>query len=155
MCIRELPDPQRTQKQIGLVRDAELHELVRQCVMRAPDARPTMSDVITVLTQQAETLNVQGLVTLGGRTATLKVAKWTLCMKVLLCVSQLWKFSSKKLTFFADGVSSWETLGSSSPLRIHLLTKKTGSSQDLPGSYYLINSHLEQLQGACHKVNET
>jgi len=71
MCIRELPDPQWIQEQIGLVRDAVLHELVRQCVMRAPDARPTMSNVITVLTQQVETLNAQGLVTLSGRTATL------------------------------------------------------------------------------------
>ncbi|XP_015748614.1 PREDICTED: trichohyalin-like isoform X1 [Acropora digitifera] len=71
MCIRELPDPQRIQEQIGLIRDAVLHELVRQCVMRAPDARPNMSNVITVLTQQVETLNAQGLVTLSGRTATL------------------------------------------------------------------------------------
>ena len=71
MCIRELPDPQRIEEQIGLVMDAVLHELVRQCVMGAPDARPTMNDVITVLTQQAETLNAQGLVTLNGRTATL------------------------------------------------------------------------------------
>ena len=60
------------------------------------------------------------------------------------------EFSSKKITFCTDGVSSWETLGSSSPLRIHLLSKKTGSSQDFPGSYYSKNSHLEQLQGACH-----
>ena len=71
MCIRELPDPQRIQEQIDQVKDAVLHELVRQCVMSAPDARPTMSDVIRVLTQQAETLNAQGLVTLSGRTATL------------------------------------------------------------------------------------
>ena len=71
MCIRELPDPQLIQEQIDQVKDAALHELVRQCVMRAPDARPTMSDVITELTQQAETLNAQGLVTLSGRTATL------------------------------------------------------------------------------------
>ena len=51
MCTRELPDPQRIQEQIGLVTDAVLQELVRQCVMRAPDARPTMNDVITELTQ--------------------------------------------------------------------------------------------------------
>ena len=71
MCTRELPDPQRIQEQIGLVTDPVLQELVRQCVMRAPDARPTMSNVIAVLTHQAETLNAQGLVTLSGRTATL------------------------------------------------------------------------------------
>ena len=71
MCIRELPVPQQSQEQIGLVTNGVLRELVMRCVMRAPDARPTMNDVITVLTQQAETLNAQGLVTLNGRTATL------------------------------------------------------------------------------------
>ncbi|XP_044177808.1 serine/threonine-protein kinase tousled-like 2 isoform X2 [Acropora millepora] len=64
MCIRELPVPQQIQEQIGLVTNGVLRELVMRCVMRAPDARPTMNDVITVLTQQAETLNAQGLVTL-------------------------------------------------------------------------------------------
>ena len=71
MYIRELPDPQRIQEQIHLVKNSVLRELVTRCVMRAPDARPTMNDVITVLTHQAETLNAQGLVTLNGRTATL------------------------------------------------------------------------------------
>ena len=57
MCIRELPDPERIQEQTGLVTNGVLRELVIRCVMRAPDARPTMNDVITVLTEQAETLN--------------------------------------------------------------------------------------------------
>ncbi|XP_015748618.1 PREDICTED: dual specificity protein kinase shkC-like isoform X2 [Acropora digitifera] len=63
MCIREVPVPQQIQEQIGLVTNGVLRELVMRCVMRDPDARPTMNDVITVLTQQAETLNAQGLVT--------------------------------------------------------------------------------------------
>ena len=72
MCTRELPVPEQIQEQIGLVTNGVLQQLVMRCVMRAPDARPTMNDVITELTQQAETLNAQGLfVRLNGRTATL------------------------------------------------------------------------------------
>ncbi|XP_067050168.1 dual specificity protein kinase shkC-like isoform X1 [Acropora muricata] len=63
MCIRELPVPQQIQEQIDLVTNGVLRELVTRCVMIAPDARPTMNDVITELTQQAETLNAQGLLT--------------------------------------------------------------------------------------------
>ena len=71
MCIRELPVPQQIQDQIGLVTNGVLRELVMRCVARAPEARPTMNDVIFVLTQQAESLRAEGLVTLNGRTATL------------------------------------------------------------------------------------
>lgn len=71
MCIRELPVPQQLQEQIRLVTNGVLRELIMRCVMTAPDARPTMCDVITVLTQQAGALRAQGLVTLNGRTATL------------------------------------------------------------------------------------
>ena len=69
MCIRELPVPQQIQVQIGLVTNGVLRELIMRCAMTNPDSRPTMGDVITVLTQQAETLKAQGLVTLNGRTA--------------------------------------------------------------------------------------
>ncbi|XP_067050184.1 uncharacterized protein [Acropora muricata] len=62
MCIRELPDPQQIQEQIDLVTNGVLQELVTRCVMRAPDARPTMIDVITELTQQAEVLDGTELV---------------------------------------------------------------------------------------------
>ena len=71
MCIRELPVPHQIQEQISLVTNGVLREMVMRCVVGTPDARPTMNDVITVLTRQAETLNAQGLVTLNGRTATL------------------------------------------------------------------------------------
>ena len=71
MCIRQLPDPEWIQEQAGRVTNGVLRELVIRCVMRAPDARSTMNDVITVLIQQAETLNAQELVTLNGRTVTL------------------------------------------------------------------------------------
>lgn len=71
MCIRELPVPQQIQEQIGLVTNGVLRELIMRCVMRDPEARPAISDVILVLTQQAESLRAQGLVTINGRTATL------------------------------------------------------------------------------------
>ena len=58
MCIRELPVPQQIQQQIGLVTNDVLREVVMRCVMTVPDARPTMNEVVTVLTQQAGTSNV-------------------------------------------------------------------------------------------------
>ena len=71
----------------------------------------------------------------------------TLCEISAMCKSVM-EFSHPKITFFANGASAWGTWGSSNPLRIHLPTKKTGSSQDFPGSYHLQNSQLELLQGA-------
>ena len=71
MCIRELSVPQQIEDQIGLVTNGVLRELIMRCVARAPEVRPTMNDVIFVLTQQAESLRSEGLVTLNGRTATL------------------------------------------------------------------------------------
>ena len=53
MCIRELPVPKQIQEQIGLITNGVLREMVMRCVMR--------DDVITVLTQQAETLSAQRL----------------------------------------------------------------------------------------------
>ena len=41
------------------------------CASRDPEARPAISDVISVLMQQAESLRAQGLVTINGWTATL------------------------------------------------------------------------------------
>lgn len=71
MCIRELPVPQQIHQQVGLVTNGVLRELIMRCVLADPEARPTISDVITVLAQQAESIRAQGLVTLNGRTATL------------------------------------------------------------------------------------
>ncbi|CAH3189309.1 unnamed protein product [Porites lobata] len=69
MCTRELPVPQQIQDQIGLVTNGVLRELIMQCVARAPEARPTMSDVISMLTQQEESLWAEGLITINGRKA--------------------------------------------------------------------------------------
>lgn len=54
MCIRELPVPQQKQEQIGLVTNGMLRELIIRCVRDEPDARPTMADIIMLLTQQQE-----------------------------------------------------------------------------------------------------
>ena len=71
MCIRELPVPEEIQKQIGLVTNGVLKKLIMRCAARDPEARPAISDVISVLTQPAESLRAQGLATISGRTATL------------------------------------------------------------------------------------
>ena len=71
MCITELPAPEEIQEQIGLVTNSVLRRLIIRCAERVPEARPAISDVISVLTQQAESLRAQGLVTISGRTATL------------------------------------------------------------------------------------
>lgn len=71
MCIRELPVPQQIQQQIGLVTNGVLRELIMRCVLADPEARPSVSEVITVLAQQSESIRAQGLVSLNGRTATL------------------------------------------------------------------------------------
>ena len=60
MCIRELPVPQQIQEQIGKVTNGVLRELIMRCVMRVPEERPTISDVISVLTQQDEALSAAG-----------------------------------------------------------------------------------------------
>ena len=52
MCTRELPVPQQIQDQISLVTNGVLRKLIRRCVARAPEARPTVSDVISVLTNK-------------------------------------------------------------------------------------------------------
>ena len=56
MCTRELPVPQQIQDQITLVANGVLRGLIMQCVARAPEARPTMSDVISMLTQLKQSL---------------------------------------------------------------------------------------------------
>jgi len=49
MCIRELPDPQRMRNQIGQVSDGTLRRLIKRCVRRNPEERPTTSEVISEL----------------------------------------------------------------------------------------------------------
>ena len=67
MCTRELPVWQQTRDQIRLVTNHVLRQLIKRCVKRAPEVRPTMNDVISVLRSQAEPLRAEGLVTLNRR----------------------------------------------------------------------------------------
>ena len=48
MCIREQPDPEELHNQIDRV-NGVLRGLIQRCVERDPEARPTMSDVLSVL----------------------------------------------------------------------------------------------------------
>jgi len=47
MCIRELPH--EICNQIGLVSDRTLRRLIKRCVRRNPEERPTTSEVISEL----------------------------------------------------------------------------------------------------------
>jgi len=55
MCIRELPVPQESRYQIGQVTNGALRGLIKQCVKRVPEERPTMNDIIYELEQLAQT----------------------------------------------------------------------------------------------------
>ena len=46
MCIRELPDPDRREEQVSLVRNTEFRGLVRRCLQKTPSMRPTMQEII-------------------------------------------------------------------------------------------------------------
>jgi len=54
MWIRELPDPDRrvSEEQESRVTDHVFPDLIRRCVTREPEARPTMEEVINVLDPQ-------------------------------------------------------------------------------------------------------
>ena len=49
MCIRELPDPERRDQQIVMVRNSLLRALIRGCLQSAPEARPIMEEIIEEL----------------------------------------------------------------------------------------------------------
>lgn len=48
MCIGELPEPQRLSNQIGRV-SGVLRRLIRRCVQKNPEERPTVDEVISAL----------------------------------------------------------------------------------------------------------
>ena len=48
MCIRQQPDPQELHNQIGRT-DGAFRGLIQRCVERNPEARPTMSEIISEL----------------------------------------------------------------------------------------------------------
>lgn len=51
MCIREYPVPDQIYDQIKYVAYPGLEELIRHCVELEPEKRPTMDEVIDMLTQ--------------------------------------------------------------------------------------------------------
>ena len=51
ICIRELPDPERRDQQVAMVTDRTLRGLIRRCIHRDPEARPSMEDIIEELEQ--------------------------------------------------------------------------------------------------------
>ena len=54
MCIREQPDPDERQTQIGRV-EGVLRGLIQRCVKDDPEERPTMNEVIRTLEQLFQT----------------------------------------------------------------------------------------------------
>ena len=51
MCIREMPDPERREEQVLLVRNRLFRNLVRQCLHADPAMRPDMAQIIQELEQ--------------------------------------------------------------------------------------------------------
>ncbi|XP_068712917.1 interleukin-1 receptor-associated kinase 4-like [Montipora foliosa] len=51
MCIREMPDPERREEQVLLVRNRLFRNLVRQCLQDDPTMRPDMAQIIQELEQ--------------------------------------------------------------------------------------------------------
>lgn len=49
MCIRELPDPEIRHEQILKVSSSAVQGLIRRCVLRNPEERPSVRDVIPFL----------------------------------------------------------------------------------------------------------
>ena len=55
ICIRELPDPDRRDEQVVRVKNRRLRALIRGCLQRDPEARPSMEDIIGELEKPVKT----------------------------------------------------------------------------------------------------
>ncbi|XP_068699668.1 eukaryotic translation initiation factor 4 gamma 1-like isoform X2 [Montipora foliosa] len=51
MCIREMPDPERREEQVLVVKNRNFRNLVRQCLQADPAMRPDMAQIIQELEQ--------------------------------------------------------------------------------------------------------
>ena len=49
ICIRQLPDPDRRDEQVAMVTNSWLRALIRECLQRDPEARPSMEYIISEL----------------------------------------------------------------------------------------------------------
>lgn len=52
MCIKELPEPKRRKQQVSAVSDKMFRGIIRRCIKRAPEERPTMEEIIVCLDPQ-------------------------------------------------------------------------------------------------------
>ena len=55
ICIRELPDPDRRDEQVVRVKSRRLRALIRGCVQRDPEARPSMEEIIGEMEKPVKT----------------------------------------------------------------------------------------------------
>ena len=46
MCIRELPNPERRDRQVAMVKNKLNRALIRKCLQREPEARPSVQEII-------------------------------------------------------------------------------------------------------------
>ena len=49
MFVRDLPDPKQREKQVALVKNDVFQGLIRRCIQRKPEPRPTMEEIIYLL----------------------------------------------------------------------------------------------------------
>ena len=49
MCIRELPDPMRRDRQVVMVKNKLNRALIRGCLQSEPEARPSIQEIIDEL----------------------------------------------------------------------------------------------------------
>ena len=49
MCIRELPDPLRRDRQVVMVKNKLNRALIRKCLQLEPEARPSIQEIIDEL----------------------------------------------------------------------------------------------------------
>ena len=49
MCIRELPDPMRRDRQVVMVKNKLNRALIRKCLQSEPEARPSIQEIIDEL----------------------------------------------------------------------------------------------------------
>ena len=55
MCIQEMPDPDRRDEQVSLVKNPVLQALIRRCLQSEADDRPNIEEIIVELEQFNET----------------------------------------------------------------------------------------------------
>ena len=49
MCIRELPDPEKRDQQVAMVKNKLNRALIRRCLQLEPEARPSVQKIIDEL----------------------------------------------------------------------------------------------------------